>query len=483
MSDHSDPQPKTNRRKILTGALGLPVLAGGGGLAWLSRTDVSTHDGVSRARPVKTGATLSAQVDVVVIGGGIVGVATALELAERGVRVALCEKGKIAGEASSRAMGYIDSQMADPVRFPLMARGRQLWRAANARAGRDTGYREHGLVTPLHSDEETEGARAWIASIAGTAELDGSIIGSDEVVRLFPGMHQPPQAALRTMQDGMVEPRLAAPALAQAAIERGAVILQDCAVRGIERSGGRPSAVVTEHDRIACSAVVVAGGYWTPLMLRSFGVDYDQFDIHLSVMELAGVRGPALPMSDAGFGFRPQIDGRYSVGVVDFAAPVTPKTLSNLNRIAPAIDAFWPIAHPGLSIPAFWDALMQPRTWPLDRPSPFEKIRELTPAFRPGPLEEGLTRLKTHFPPFASAQITDRWAGVISTTADNLPVISAVPGHAGIFVGSGFSYGLTYGLAAAEGLADLVTGKAPRIDLAPYALKRFSDGSALRYHA
>jgi glycine/D-amino acid oxidase-like deaminating enzyme len=483
MTTAYSPKPGTTRRKLLAGALGLPALGMAGGLGWLERTDVGIGEGQPRARPVASSPKRPEAVDVVVVGGGILGTATALSLAELGLRVALCEKGVIAGEASSRAMGYIDSQMADPARFALMARNRQLWRQANARTGRDTGYREKGLITPLAGPADVDTARDWIASTQGHSELGGEILDRNAIARLFPAMQAPPAWALRTPQDGMVEPRLAAPALAEAARDRAVAILQHCAVRGVERSAGRLSAVVTEQGRIACRAMVLTGGYWTPLLLRSMGYAYDQFDIHLSMMELAAPGGPDLPLSDFGYGFRPQIDGRYSFGVVDFAAPILPKTLRNLGRLSPSIAAFWPIAHPGFSFERFGQALTEPASWPLDRPSPFEAMRVMAPDVRPGPLMAGMETLKQHFPAFAPARITDRWAGVISTTADNMPVISAVPGMEGVFVGSGFSYGLTYGLAAGEALAALVAGRAPVVDLSPYALGRFNDGSALRYHA
>lgn len=469
-------------QRTLLGGLGAAVAAGGA--YWLGRTDVGISDGKSRARPVAGDLALPPAVDVVVIGGGIVGAATALTLAERGISVALCEKGVIAGEASSRAMGYIDSQFADPARFPLLARNFELWREANARTGLETGYRKKGLILPLEGEEAAEGARGWTASLNGVEGLSGEVLTRNQLLKLVPDMVDPPEAALHTPFDGMVEPRLAAPAIAQAAQDKGAKILQHCAVRGIETSGGKISGVITEKGRIACQAAVIAGGYWTPPLVRSLGIDYDQFDVFLSMVELSAPgNGPAIPFSAEAYGFRPQIDGRYTFGVVDFAAPIMPSTIRNLRRLKPAIGAFWPMAHPGLSPALFWDALTQRRTWALDKPSPFEKIRILTPNFRPKPLQEGRKILNRHFPAFDTATITDQWAGAISTTLDNMPVISAIPGHDGLFIGSGFSYGLTYGLGAGEALADLATGRTPQVDLTPYRLGRFTDGTAIHYHA
>ena len=71
-----------------------------------------------RVDPVRTTAELPAEADVVVIGGGIVGASTALFLAKRGVSVALCEKGTIAGEQSSRNWGWCRKMGAISRRSP-----------------------------------------------------------------------------------------------------------------------------------------------------------------------------------------------------------------------------------------------------------------------------------------------------------------------------------------------------------------------------
>ena len=73
--------------------------------------------------PVHGDAELPKEVDVVVIGGGIIGVSTALELSEQRLRVALCEKGGIGQEQSSRNWGWVrisrrDPREADPLAWP-----------------------------------------------------------------------------------------------------------------------------------------------------------------------------------------------------------------------------------------------------------------------------------------------------------------------------------------------------------------------------
>ena len=88
--------------------------------------------------PVHGDPDLPREVDVVVIGGGIIGASTALELAEGGLRVALCEKGGIGKEQSSRNWGWVRISRRDPREVPLMAEALRIWSGLDQRIGRDT---------------------------------------------------------------------------------------------------------------------------------------------------------------------------------------------------------------------------------------------------------------------------------------------------------------------------------------------------------
>ena len=81
------------------------------------------HDG----SPVCWPGPPPAQADVVVLGGGVVGVMTAWHLAERGLSVVLCEKGRVAGEQSSRNWGWIRQQGRDFAELPIMMESLALW--------------------------------------------------------------------------------------------------------------------------------------------------------------------------------------------------------------------------------------------------------------------------------------------------------------------------------------------------------------------
>src|SRR5678815_70725 len=89
---------------------------------------------------------LPSGVDVAVIGGGIVGCSAAYFLALEGLRVAVFEKGRIAGEQSGRNSGWVRQQGRSPVELPLMMRSLAIWQRLAAELGEDVGFRQAGSL-------------------------------------------------------------------------------------------------------------------------------------------------------------------------------------------------------------------------------------------------------------------------------------------------------------------------------------------------
>ncbi|WP_369798712.1 NAD(P)/FAD-dependent oxidoreductase [Achromobacter sp. DMS1] len=103
---------------------------------------------------------LPSQVDVAVIGGGIIGISTAWFLARAGLRVAVFEKGAIAGEQSSRNWGWIRSVGRDHRELPLALRANVLWRALQQQA--DVGYRQRGLAYLGRNAADMQSHAKWL---------------------------------------------------------------------------------------------------------------------------------------------------------------------------------------------------------------------------------------------------------------------------------------------------------------------------------
>src|SRR5271168_3440976 len=111
---------------------------------------------------VSSDPTLPARVDAVVIGGGIIGVCTAYHLAKKGVAVALCEKGVIAGEQSSRNWGWCRTIGRDLAEIPLSIESLRMWGTMNEDVGAETGFRRTSIVYLCETRREVDGYAAWL---------------------------------------------------------------------------------------------------------------------------------------------------------------------------------------------------------------------------------------------------------------------------------------------------------------------------------
>lgn len=436
----------------------------------------------ARAQPVEAQGELPETADVVIVGGGIVGVCTALELARRGVKVVLCEKGKIGGEASGRAVGWIDNQLFSPAKIEITVAAKRLWAKLAQELGPALGYRPGGLLTILPDAAARAQAQGWLAETAALQGVDAQLCTGSSLHALAPWA-QKGDTALFQPSDASVEPKAAAPVIAKAARKEGAIILQNCAVRGLELNAGRVSGVVTEHGRVKCAKLVLTAGIWAPLFCKSLGLTLPQLKIFASVLRTGPIaNGPAGSGSIPGVIWRPQDDGGYSVARLHGLAPITPDALRHMRAFWPAFRAMRKEVTPVLG-KDFFRELTYPSHWSLNEPSLFEKHRVFAPTPRPAPLHAALAQLARSIPAFATAQIEEIWAGALMNTPDNMPVISTVPGREGLFLGTGFYYGLTMAPAAGQALAALSMGEVPEIDLTPFRFSRFSDGSRLTLQA
>jgi glycine/D-amino acid oxidase-like deaminating enzyme len=405
-------------------------------------------------------------------------VSTALELQDRGYSVALCEKGAIGAEQSSRNWGWVRKMGRDPREIPLSIEALRLWGGMNARIEAETGFRRTGILYTCDTPEEIARRERWL-DYARPYQLDTKLIGADEVAAMLPGTTHRFEGGLYTASDGRAEPQKAAPAIANAIVRRGGTVLTNCAVRGIERQGGRVSAVVTERGTIRTQAVVLAGGAWSGLFLRSLEVRLPQLKVMNTVLRTEPLKGPTEGAAwTPDFAIRKRLDGGYTVanGHAN-VADIVPDSFRYFGDFLPALKAEWSSLQLRLG-GRFIEEWRTPKRWALDRPSPFERVRILDPEPSRTMADRALEGAAERFPVFKSAKIAQRWAGLIDVTPDAVPVISGIDAIPGLFVATGFSgHGFGIGPAAGRLAADLVTGAVPIVDPSPFRFSRFSDGS------
>jgi len=463
-----------------------PTLAGAERLGYaFSRNNGTLVDGASRALAVEGDSKPPKDADVVVIGAGNIGCFTALTLAERGMNVVLCEKGVVAGEASGRSLGYIDSLFLDPTKMEIIHRSKILWESVKERLGGDVGYRRTGVALLCANEESLAGASGWVESVRGMPGVEARVIDAKEAKAVAKGCETDLVGGILEPTDAVADPALVSPLVAKKFRERGGVLLQQCAVRGIEMSGGRVSGVVTEKGAINCPIVILAGGAWSPLFARSLGLDLPQFMASAYIMRLSEVPGPdvALIHEASGIVMRPRFDGGYDVCKGIGFSPVTPQLLLNLPRLRPAMKNLGATVKPVFNLGTFFDQCKLPRNWKLDTQTPFEERRILAPGLDKKHIGVVLEDACAAFAPLQQTDITEIWGGVMSSTLDNMPYISPIDQYPGLIVGSGFYYGLTMAPAAGEALADLASGLTPAMDLNLYRFSRFSDGTPIVFRA
>ena len=419
--------------------------------------------------------------DVVIIGGGIVGVSTAWFLAKQGVDVALCEKGHVAGEQSGRNWGWVRQQGRDVRELPMMIESMNIWRGLEAEIGEDVGFTQGGCLFATRAQKELDEYAEWL-KMAADHGLDTRIVTGAELERLCGPAATPWLGAMFTASDARAEPHKAAPAIARAAAGKGATIMTACAVRGVETERGRISAVVTEHGTIRTSVVLCAAGAWSSLFCRSLGISVPQLKVQGNVLRTAPAKSVLHGnLFDSKIGIRRRQDGGYTVAHGSILMhPVTPSTFRYAFKFLPALRQEWKTLK--LSIgKEFFREFRTPTHWTLDSVTPFEKTRVLNPV----PNESVIAKIKVNlaetFPDLADVAVAETWAGMVETSPDVVPIICAVDRLPGFHIATGFSgHGFGLGPGAGKAIAGMLTGKGSGIDLDALRLERFFDGSPIR---
>jgi glycine/D-amino acid oxidase-like deaminating enzyme len=430
--------------------------------------------------PVASDPMLPARAEVVVIGGGIIGASTAFFLAQAGIPTLLCEKGAIAGEQSSRNWGWCRAMGRDPREIPLAMESLKIWRRMRELVEADVGFRQIGTMYLGPDEREIAKLEAWLPHAKANG-LDTRLLSGGEVANLLTGSVKRWAGGLHTPSDGVAEPRKAAPAIALAARRFGAAVMTNCAVRGIERAGGRVAGVITEKGTVACGSVVLAGGVWSRLFLKSLGVDLPQLKVLASVFRTGPVEGgPDIAAWGPGLAFRRHEDGGYTVSHGKAVADLVPDSFRLMFQFLPVLRAEWETIRPRLGW-RFVEEWRLERPWKMDEISPFERVRVLDPLPIAEHLAAARRNLDSQYPAFGTVPTVASWGGMIDVTPDVVPVIDGVDGLDGLFVATGFSgHGFGIGPGAGRLAADLVTGAKAIVDPAPFRLSRFSDGSRPR---
>lgn len=426
-------------------------------------------------RQLKHEADLPERASVAVIGGGVVGVAAALYLAKSGIPAVLFEKGRIAGEQSSRNWGWIRKQGRDVAELPLMIEAEQLWREIAEEVDEDIDYRQGGVTYLAQTEAELGLREAWLAKVKDFG-IDSRMLSSAEASAMLGlNTHQPHiKGALYTPSDSYAEPRRAVQAMARLAQRHGAQIFEGVAVRGLHREAGRVCGVVTERGLVRCDSVILAGGIWSRTLLENEGLSLPQLAIRASAMRTSAVSHVSTSTFGAtGASIRPRADGGVTLARAGAARfDLVPAAFQHFSAFLPLVQARWQIMklRAGRS---FFGPLGRHR-WTMDQASPFEEVRVMDPSPDARLLEDVMRAAKKLYPHLAEARMVESWGGMIDVMPDEIPVIGPVSGVPGLMLATGMSgHGFGLGPGVGKMVAEMATGARPQNDSAAFSKTRF----------
>ena len=431
--------------------------------------------------PVTFADPLQEQVDVVIIGGGVAGVATAWflsSLSQGRVRVFIVEKGRVACEQSSRNWGWIRQQGRDAAELPIMIDAIGSWEDIQARVGDEIGFERRGVLYLASSEEELAGYERWL-SVAEPYQLDTRMVTAKEVADLVDGNTAGWIGGLYTASDGRGEPFTAVPAMARWLHQQDNVqIREQCAARCLHIEAGAVRGVWTEDGLIRADAVLLTGGAWSAQFLANHDIPLPQLTVRSTVARTGPVDefygGGA---GDGQFAIRRRRDGGYTVAPGGFSEHyIGPQSLKNARLWLPVLRESFRSVKLRLDPTKF----KPQRRWSEEEESPFERQRVLNPDPSKAALRHMRAQLRQSLPALADQPFEESWAGFIDVMPDVVPVMDDVASHPGLFLGTGFSgHGFGFGPGAGKVLARKILGEADQYDLSRFRYERFFDGTPM----
>lgn len=423
---------------------------------------------------VATSTELPAAADAVIIGGGIVGVFAAYYLAQRGLKVALVEKGRIGAEQSSRNWGWCRQQNRDARELPMATKSLDLWESFAAETGEDTGFRRCGLFYLSNSDEELAGWARW-RDFARTTGVTTHMLDSAAATERGRATGRTWKGGVFSPTDGTADPASAAPAVAAALLKLGGTVHQSCAARGLETEGGRVCAVVTEHGTIRTKIAVLAGGAWASSFCHQLGVRFPQASVRSSILSVSpGATGLPDALHTTAVSVTRRRDGGYTLAISGGGrVDLTPQQFRFAPQFLPMFVRRWRSLAPGglEGIRSGHETLTR---WRLDAPTPMERMRILDPAIDKRTIRITHSRALGLLPALKNTKIAAAWAGYVDSTPDGVPGIGEITSVPGFILAAGFSgHGFGIGPGAGHLIADIVTGGEPIVDPRPYHPDRF----------
>ncbi|MFO7684438.1 MAG: FAD-dependent oxidoreductase [Chloroflexota bacterium] len=359
---------------------------------------------------------MSQNFDVIIIGGGIMGCATAFQLAGRGLKVALLEKKSIGDGPTGKSSAIIRQHYSNELTARMAYHSLHVFQNFDEMVGGECGFNRCGFLL-VAAGADKAGLTANVAMQQGVG-IETALVSTDDIHELAPGLKiEHDLAAAYEPQSGYADPYLTVTSYAQAARRLGAKIYQDTQVTAVHMAQGKVQGVETNNGRFSAPIVLNCTGAWGAQVAQLAGVELpiDPCRVQVSLFRRPAGHEAAHPVVadfENAIYFRPETGGLTLVGLID---PQEAYAIVDPDHFSENVS----------------DAFV---------------------------LDSG-ERLVNRYPAMAESQSVGGYASLYAITPDWHPIVDECLAGSGFYVCSGFSgHGFKLGPAVGRMMADLVLG-------------------------
>ena len=373
--------------------------------------------------------------DVVIVGGGVIGASIAYHLTKRGARdVLVLERDTLGSGSTSKNAGGIRQQFSSEINVRLSQRSVPRYERFADEFGIDIQFQQVGYLFLITESGDVAPFQRSLA-LWQRLGVPARRVERDEIRAIFPELTVDDVLfGTFCQKDGHADPTSIINGFATRARAGGARFREHAEVTGLDVERGRIAAVRVRDERIPCDTVIDAAGAWAPKLAAMIGIEL-----------------PIRPL-------RRQIFVTDSAPGLDHPIPLTVEFASTLYMHRESGGILMGMADPN-DEPAYRETL----NW----------------EFLATIVERAVARL----PLLERTSVRSGWAGLYEDTPDKHPILGRAADVEGFVVAAGFSgHGLMHAPAAGELVAEIVCGAPPSLDTAPLRLERFREGEPVIEH-
>lgn len=373
--------------------------------------------------------------DVIIVGGGMLGLSSAYHLARKGAHILLLQAGDLGGGASAACSGraQVAEGHLDPLNIRLIVEGLARLESLEEELGTAFEWRRNGFLALINSQHLWDDwvARSETLTAAGipTEVLDRPALQEAEPYLNTEGFMGAAYAV-----EGLLNPFLFCWAYAKAARRQGALLRPQTPVTAMRVEGRRVAAIEAGGEWFEADRVAIMCGSWTPQVARLAGVDVPLSHTHAEAFVTEPVSitlNNTIELAD----FYERIHGRDQAVAVGFSRDL----------------------HGGLVV--------------TEAVAKTPELHRRTSSWGMAGMAADLVRL---YPALAGVRALRAWGIPTSFTPDDEPLVGWLPERENLFVAAAFLETITTVPVASEWMAEMILGESPPVDLAPFAPDRFA---------